>query len=88
MSNQNDGGFAFPLVASTGDSRDGVYCQNGMTLRDWFAGQALAAVVTDALMFNFRMIAAGNEPALRELDVAEQAYAYADAMLKARGGAA
>lgn len=35
----DDGGSAFPLSASTGDPRDGVYCQNGMTLRDWFASQ-------------------------------------------------
>jgi hypothetical protein len=40
-----DGGPAFPLAASTGDPRDGTYCQNGMSLRDWFAGQALAGMM-------------------------------------------
>ncbi len=40
-----------------------------MTLRDWFAGQALAGLVARASTFN---------------SAAEWAYAYADAMLKAR----
>lgn len=35
----NDGGPAFPVTASTGDPRDGVYCRDGMSLCDWFAGQ-------------------------------------------------
>lgn len=35
----NDGGPAFPLAAGTGDPRDGVHCQTGMSLRDWFASQ-------------------------------------------------
>jgi hypothetical protein len=48
------------------------YSQHGMTLRDWFAGQALAGRLAD------------GTDGLRQ-SVAEEAYAYADAMLKARG---
>jgi len=43
----NTGGPAFPLTASTGDPRDGVYCQNGMTLLDWMAGQALVGLLSN-----------------------------------------
>lgn len=45
----NTGGPAFPLAASTGDPRDGVYCQNGMTLLDWFAGKALEGLLANPL---------------------------------------
>lgn len=82
-----DGGPAFPIHSS--DMFGGpITLKDGMSLRDWFAGQALPAVVADSLAFNLRMIESGKEPVLNEFDVAKQAYAYADAMLKARGGAA
>lgn len=45
MSTQPDGGPAFPMVASSGDSRDGVYCQYGMSLREWYVGKALEGVI-------------------------------------------
>ena len=38
----NDGGPAFPIPASESN-----YYQEGMTLRDWFAGQALAGILSD-----------------------------------------
>jgi hypothetical protein len=50
-------------------SKQGGY--DGMTLRDYFAGQALAGRLAD------------GTDGLRQ-SVAEEAYAYADAMLKAR----
>jgi hypothetical protein len=64
MSTINDGGPAFP--------RPMVAAAPGMTLRDWFAGQALVSMgveYTDEC----------------HSSVAECAYAYADAMLRARG---
>jgi len=80
-----DGGPAFPIHSS--DMFGGpITLKDGMSLRDWLAGQALASVVADALAFNLKMIEAGKGPVLNELDVASQAYVYADAMLKARGG--
>lgn len=38
---------AFPLAASTGDPRDGVYCQNGMDLRTYVAAKVMAAFAGD-----------------------------------------
>lgn len=73
MSNPiNDGGPAFPLAASTGDPRDGVYCCSGMTLRDYFAAAALTG----------QLMCIGNQadPEKRS----KEAYRYADAMLAER----
>lgn len=63
MSAINDGGPAFPSLAH-------MSCPQGMSLRDWFAGQAAAglASIEDA----------------SNLKVAEWAYEVADAMLAAR----
>ena len=58
----NDGGAAFPVM----------YVSEGMTLRDYFAGQALAGALADP---NFNM-----PPA----QLAELAYMEVDAMLAAR----
>jgi len=57
--------FAFPREYRTGG-------RDGMTLRDWFAGQALVGRLAD------------GTDRLRQ-GVAEEAYAYADAMIEARG---
>lgn len=70
----NAGGPAFPLAASTGDSRDGVYRQNGMTLLDWYAGQAMNGW------------ASGRNSGMEPFDtkpesVARTSYNYASAML-------
>jgi hypothetical protein len=45
----------------------------GMTLRDYFAAKALQGILTDA------------EIAMGISEIAELAYKYADAMMKARG---
>lgn len=58
---------AFPFV-SQGSMAQHQYCDPGMTLRDYFAGQALVAMGTRW----------GPET------VAEECYRYADAMLEAR----
>ena len=69
MSNKiDDGGPAFPMSCT----RDG-YMPNvpeGMSLRDWFAGQALAGLLANVS---------------NQVD-ARVAYAIADAMLAARKG--
>jgi hypothetical protein len=87
MSKINDGGPAFPrpsdpcpCIGDTGHS--------GMSLRDWFAGQALAGMIAP-------MIAADPVAIQRAADtdgfvgrfpdyVANRAYEQADAMLAAR----
>lgn len=67
---------AFPsTVRNWNDSLDnGPFCaQPGMSLRDWFAGQALSAKVTNGAWAN------SDGPV-----IARWAYAIADAMLSAR----
>lgn len=49
-------------------------CSNGMTLRDWFAGQALAGLLADSKR--------PSEDTTN--DVAASAYRLADAMLRER----
>jgi len=66
----NDGGPAFPRPAT-----DYCLCQQGMTLRDYFAGQALAG-----LSGNPREDYSGTT---RE-DKAVESYRQSDAMLAAR----
>ena len=72
MSEINDGGAAFPVPSKdTG---------RGMTLRDWFAGQALAgAMANSEIESNFGVV----EPA----EFARAVYQVADAMIAARDAA-
>jgi len=64
------GGFAFPQ--SNPDVAYSDYIGGGMTLRDWFAGQALAGALADSTRD------------LYAYEYAESAYECADAMLAAR----
>lgn len=68
-----DGGPAFPLQSIGPDFASG-YC--GMSLRDWFAGQALSGIVS----------LGGDGFSLSEQDSARWAYKYADAMMSERDG--
>lgn len=67
-----DGGPAFPNSA-------GNIAYRGMTLRDWFAGQALAGIVAEPGLPSH----AGNAAGLAT-SYAGDAYRMADAMLAAR----
>lgn len=73
MSNINDGGPAFPHHEAWDEEKPGIgWIGGGMSLRDWFAGQALAGTV--------------NFPDAPDFPrAAKYAYDVADAMLKARG---
>lgn len=75
MSKVDDGGPAFPFVAE-GGAMSGLHPEIsvGMSLRDWFAGQALAGWLA-----SFPVDAAVKVP-----NVASFAYEIADAMLTAR----
>lgn len=82
MNTQPDNPPAFPMASANFTADGSFYSARstpGMTLRDWFAGQALAGICTpiegdDACaQWNHRMLANG-------------AYAMADAMLRAREG--
>jgi len=46
MSKQKDGGAAFPVFDSARGGMDYQCYDPGMTLRDWFAGQVLAGMLT------------------------------------------
>jgi hypothetical protein len=74
MSMTNDGGPAFPRHALEIKLPDGsvVPKDPGMTLRDWFAGQALQGLLASTKTSD-------------GLAIAKDAYILADAMLRARG---
>ena len=77
MTDIHDGGPAFPTVAG-----QTVY-SNGMSLRDWFAGQALAGIMGP----NYDWFTGGTETGSRAHEAAHFAYSLADAMLAARSEA-
>lgn len=66
---KNDGGRAFPVPENVGSYGAYPIYEQGMSLRDWFAGQALSGLIT------YR----GLDQALTE-----DAYRVADAMLAER----
>jgi len=75
----NDGGPAFPTVDA--NRAEGEYGTMGMSLRDWFAGQALAGLLSDV---RFSLVNDTVNPV--EL-YPSLAYQYADAMLVERAKA-
>ncbi len=82
MSKQDDGGPAYPCKVAVGDVS---ITKGGMSLRDYFAGQALAGLMP--FLQNNKDSAACGEPvvSLARVDwLAMLAYMQADAMLKAR----
>lgn len=96
MSKINDGGPAFPQNDLSGYGMgpveiDGVYKMQGMSLRDWFAGQFLAGSATDNAALDVSVAADqfDIDAALSEhwANVARAAYIAADCMLAARSPA-
>jgi hypothetical protein len=89
MTTPNDGGPAFPSYKPA-ENRSGFNAPvlqakyfAGMSLRDWFAGQALAGMAASELWTdNFDFSSSAKEKWLP--DVAKVAYLAADAMLQAR----
>lgn len=82
MDEPKDGGLAFPGVryertgSLAGKPVYGDVSYSGMTLRDWFAGQALAGLCANP-----------DWTSAEVRDAASEAYDYADAMLAVRGDA-
>ena len=72
MSEKDDGGPAFPMAGEPGIEFD-----RGMSLRDWFAGQALGGNLA-----NPEMLWLDGDPN----ELAGYCYGLADAMLNARSG--
>ncbi len=77
----NDGGPAFPVEGRAYGDALGGQLHHGMTLRDWFAGQALAGWL--ASYCDTPCHPADNSPDAR-LSVARASYDMADAMLAER----
>ncbi len=75
----NDGGYVYPTPMVISPSGDRIHPitdygpHGGMSLRDWFAGQALAG-----------MMAHKDSSKWTRNEVAGDCYAYADAMIAAR----
>lgn len=69
----NDGGPAFPMQGFIGPNGQCDWPTNGMTLRDYFAAKAMAAMLASPETFH-----------LDCARVASGAYEYADAMLAER----
>lgn len=78
MSTTNDGGQAFPTPET-----DGYHPVPGMSLRDYFAAHALAAMVTKTPLVNRRDVDQDAWDAI-DRNAAESAYGYADAMIVQR----
>jgi len=73
MSNTNTGGPAFPCPAYTYPNGEINHGEGGMTLRDYFAAKAMQSLILGLT---------GHDDEIPE--TAEDAYRFADAMLKAR----
>ena len=71
MGERNDGGQAFPSTIKSWNDHT-AQDHGGMSLRDWFAGQALAGRLANPSVIDTRA------------DYAADAYKQADAMLRAR----
>ena len=75
---KDTGGPAFPIPIDLGQ---GVECNKGMTLRDYFAAKAMQAV-----LLKWPPVLTEDQDAIRRdtEEIARGAYAMADAMLKER----
>lgn len=80
---EDDGGPAFPSVTTSVSGQPPqirqVITGGGMTLRDWFAGQAMKAIIINPSQIQLKHIAIDTDT-----KVGIAAYAIADVMLKAR----
>ena len=76
----NGGGPAFPCESyGLKNGKETTVPAQGMTLRDWFAGQAIGHIAQHAMVNGW----ARSGPEWRD-GAAEEAYKFADAMLKTR----
>lgn len=86
MSGIYDGGSAFPLAPDRWTDMEGVRHMSqeaGMSLRDWFAGQAMVGIMSGS----GEISRDGEVVKPTPENVAAAAFTMADAMLAARDGA-
>ncbi len=84
-----DGGPAFPEACAVGPSGDVYDAYPGMSLRDWFGGQALAGMAAAQSGEDFCLLLdeTAEETGLNAAQtLARFSYCVADAMLAAREG--
>ena len=72
MSKKNNGGPAFPYVMNAENYELQDLCSEGMTLKDYFAGQVIIGIIANA------------EGIVCAETMANSAYAIADSMIKER----
>ena len=73
---KEDGGPAYPVIGAPGASQD----YQGMTLRDYFAGEALAGMLANKRFHIF----GDDGDTLADEQAAQNAYDFADAMIAER----
>jgi len=79
----SNGGPAFPGA----DPKDFPGIQGGMTLRDYFAAKAMAAILGhNAQPYEKTSGGHGNVPAIHPVDLAKECYRIAEAMIAEREG--
>lgn len=78
-----DGGQAFPNNEKS-DSGNHHFSHPGMTLRDYFAGQAMSSARTELPEYDLRALFGDRTGIRREEILAADAYRIADAMLARR----
>lgn len=79
----NDGGPAYPFQERNGDGSH-YHSHAGMSLRDWFAGKAVAGICANSVEFDNAMQIARGKNAHPADVLAKLAYDLADAMIAAR----
>ncbi len=85
----NDGGPAFPRIESIENPqnyqiRQDVFCTDGMSLRDWFAGKALPMCAANDTIYNSIVEVAKSSNLDLVTCMAKMSYQLADAMLADR----
>lgn len=84
MARKDDGGPAFPEAIAIGPAGDVHPGFGGMSLRDWFAGHALAGLLSDATTIEKYTNASVKDGVDPEPFFASSAYEMADAMIAER----
>lgn len=84
----DDGGPAFPHSSQPLDMQGNPIMENhsewGMSIRDWFAGQALKGILANEGLTKHLLEFAKNEGTDYHAKIGSHAYAHADAMIRAR----
>lgn len=81
MTTRKDGGAAYPRPLGHDNCGTSSHSQEGMTLRDWFAGQVIAGIYANSLWLK---ITADRHDNQSPESLASDAYEQADAMIAQR----